>query len=81
MQQRELLREECKYSYSKDVLSVDKFLDLSLMNLTEFNERVEKSLPKRAEKQRDFKDQLDWLIDQHQRNVEQLKQTIQSIKS
>eukprot|EP00347_Sterkiella_histriomuscorum_P009030 403342797 len=74
--EKEQLREHFKYSYSKDVLSVNRLMDHALEQITSFNDKSEKNSSKRIEGQRDFKDQLDWLIEQHKRNVDQLKETI-----
>lgn len=71
------MRDDVKFGYSKDVLSVNRLIDKGLDQIISMNNTIDKTTGgKRFEVQRETSDQVDWLIEQHERNIERIKETL-----
>ena len=76
-EEKDKLRDLLKYSYSKDVLSINGLLDFHLDQQISLNTTIEATTSsKRYETQNKITEQIDWLIEQHNRNIERIKETI-----
>ena len=76
IEERDVLRDELKHGYSKDVLSLNVLLDKNLDSLVKLNNGIDSAASRRFESHTEVIGQLDWLIDTHQRNIERIKETL-----
>ena len=75
-EEKEILRDQLKYGYSKDVLSLNLLLDKNLDSLVKLNNGIDSAASRRFESHTEVSGQLDWLIETHQRNIERIKETL-----
>lgn len=73
---KDQLREQLKFSYSKDVLSLNMLLDKSLDQLISLNNGIEVNASRRYASHNETREQVDWLIESHTRNIERIKETL-----
>ena len=75
-EERDTLRDKVKFGYSKDVLSLNQLLDADLDKLVSLSTTLESTTSKRYGTHAETRDQLDWLIERHTRNIERIKETL-----
>ena len=75
-EERDVLRDKVKFGYSKDVLSLNQLLDADLDTLVSLSATLESTTSKRYGTHAETRDQLDWLIERHTRNIERIKETL-----
>ena len=75
-EEKEILRDQLKYGYSKDVLSLNLLLDKNLDSLVKLNNGIDSAASRRFESHTEVSGQLDCLIETHQRNIERIKETL-----
>lgn len=57
-------------------MSLNILLDKNLDSMIEMNNDIETNGMKRYENQNQTKDEIDWIIEQHSRNLERIKETL-----
>lgn len=74
--ERRELREGLKCGYTSEVVSLNSLLDKSLDGMISLTNGLEMNASKRYESQSTVGDQVNWLIEQHSRNIERIKETL-----
>lgn len=57
-------------------MSLNILLDKNLDSMIEMNNDIETNGMKRYDNQSQTKDEIDWIIEQHSRNLERIKETL-----